>query len=110
MWRRLAIYVAIGGALAVLMALFGPAARQRRGMEGAKQLEASIAPRLAADPRFAAVHTAVATVPALRIFGEVPDERALADLHALIRLPEGAQFRLSWQVKVTSPPASQPGT
>ena len=102
MWRRLGIIVSVGVCVLILAELYGPGGAQRRGIEGVKQLRASIAPLLASDPRFAAVEVLVSTNPALHFGGNVPDAKALEDLKSAIHLPPHAEFRIIWNVKVAS--------
>ncbi len=111
MSRRLIVILAIGAVALVWGWLDGPAARQRRGMDAASAFARQLAPKLAADPRFASVDTVVTThpaFPALRIYGEVPDEQSLSDLNALIAVPSDAKYRVIVHVKVAGTAATRP--
>jgi hypothetical protein len=97
------------GAVALMWGwLDGPAARQRRGMDAAGAFARQLAPKLAADPRFALVDTGVTTHPALRVYGEVPDEQSLRELNALVAAPPDARYRVMVSVKVAGAAASRP--
>lgn len=113
MWRRLLIIVAAGAALLLLAERFGPGGVQRRGMKAAKSFGQSLAPTLAADPRFSAVETTVTTHPGLRVHGEVPDRQALMDLERVTRPPPNAAFRVFMHAEVGDDsgtrPAAPPG-
>jgi len=107
--RRLVIIVSVGGVLLVLACLYGPAASQRRGLRTAHELMEHVAPAIAGDSRFNNILIRTSTHPALFIHGEVPDEKSLADLQSLIRLPPDAEFRLIWSVKVAEAGATKAG-
>ena len=85
-----------------------PAARQRRGMDAASAFARQLASKLAADPRFASVDTGVTTHPALRVYGEVPDEQSLRDLNTLVAAPPDAKYRVMVNVKVAGAAATRP--
>lgn len=108
MWRRPLIILVVGVAMLVLAEAFGPGGVQRRGMKAAQSFRQSIAPALAADPRFAAVKTTVITHPSLRVYGEVPDETALADLQRLVQAPADAPFRVVVHAEVRDLVATRP--
>lgn len=108
MGRRLLIILVVGAAILVLAEAFGPGGVQRRGMKAADAFRQSISPALAADPRFAAVETSVMTHPSLRVYGEVPDDAALADVQRLVQAPMDARFRVSMDVKVRVITATRP--
>ena len=108
MSRRLIVILAIGAAALVWGWLDGPAARQRRGMDAASTFGQQLAPKLAADPRFAAVDTGVTTHPALRVYGEVVDEQSLHDLNALVAAPSDANYKVMVNVKVVGTAATRP--
>ncbi len=108
MSRRLILILAIGAVAIIWGWLDGPAARQRRGMGAARALQVQVESRLASDPRFASVNVGVSTHPALFVRGEVPDEKSLQDLKAMIVLPPDANFRLLLHVKVDESAATRP--
>ena len=108
MSRRLIVILVIGTVALVWGWLDGPAARQRRGMDAARIFANQLSPKLAADPRFASVDTGVTTNPALRVYGEVPNEEALRDLSALVVPPIDANFRVTMDVKIAAPAATRP--
>ena len=108
MSRRLIIILAIGAIALVWGWLDGPAARQRRGMDAASAFARQLASKLAAEPRFASVETGVTTHPALRVYGEVPDEQSLSDLNALVATPPDAKYRVMLNVKVARVAATRP--
>lgn len=109
--RRLLIIISISLPIIILADIYGPGAQQQRGMREARQFQESIAPKLAADPRFSAVESGVMTHPSLRFYGEVPDERALHDLNELTTPPPAARFFTSYGgVKVTPQPSTRPGS
>ncbi|HEX8522441.1 MAG TPA: hypothetical protein VF669_09305 [Tepidisphaeraceae bacterium] len=109
MWRRLLIILVVGAAILLLAETLGPGGVQRRGMKAAESFRQSIAPSLAADPRFARVETSVMTHPSLRVYGEVPDETALSDLQRLVQAPADAPFRVILHAKVRDIPVTRPG-
>jgi hypothetical protein len=108
MSRNLIIILALGAVALTWGLLDGPAARQRRGAAQARTFEASVRAKVAADPRFASVDMGLTTHPALRVYGEVPDERALRDLNALLAAPADASFRVMVNVKVVAEAATRP--
>ncbi len=108
MWRRLIVILVLAVVALVLAERYGAGGVQRRGMRAADQLRESIAPSLAADPRFAAVETMVMTHPSLRVYGEVPDAKALEDLKSLAQAPPNAPFIVFFQVKVAEDAATRP--
>ncbi len=108
MSRNLIIILALGAVALTWGLLDGPAARQQRGAAQAKAFESVIRPKIAADPRFASVDMGLTTNPALRVYGEVPDENALRDLNALLVTPSDASFSVMVNVKVVAISATQP--
>src|SRR5688500_4628838 len=98
--RRLLVILVLAGVVLILAERYGPGGVQRRGMRAADRFRASITPALTSDPRFAAVDTMVVTHPSLRVYGEVPDGKALEDLKALAKAPPNAPFIVFFQVKV----------
>ena len=108
MWRRLIVILVLAIVALVLAEWYGPGGVQRRGMRAADRLRQSLAPALAADPRFAAVETVVVTHPSLRVYGEVPDAKALEDLKALAQAPPNAPFIVFFQVKIAADAATRP--
>jgi hypothetical protein len=108
MSRNLIIILALGAVALTWGLLDGPAARQGRGAAQARAFEAIVRPKVAADPRFASVDMGLTTHPALRVYGEVPDERALLDLNTLLVAPTDASFRVMVNVKVVAESATRP--
>jgi hypothetical protein len=109
MFRRLVIILSIGAVALVWGWLDGPAARQERGIQAAEARKLQLQPRLAADPRFAAVDMSVRTSPELVVYGTVGDEQALRDLKSIVVIPPDANYRLNMQVKVDKGAATKPG-
>jgi hypothetical protein len=108
MSRNLIIILALGAVALTWGLLDGPAARQRRGAAQAQAFEASVKPQVSADPRFALIDMGLTTHPALRVYGEVPDEQALRDLNALLVAPADASFRVMVNVRVVADSATRP--
>jgi hypothetical protein len=97
------------GAVALIWGwLDGPAARQERGIKAAEAQNLQLQPRLAADPRFAAVDLDVSTRPALMVFGTVGDEQALRDLKSIVVIPPDANYGLMFNVDVKRDVATKP--
>ena len=48
------------------------------------------------------------TNPALRVWGEVPDEQSLRDLNALVAAPPGANYQVIVNVKVAVTAVTRP--
>lgn len=108
MSRRLTVILVLGAIALIWGWLDGPAARQRRGIAAARAYATQLAPKLAADPRFASVDMSVTTHPAVRVYGQVPDEQSLHDLQSLITAPPDANFQVTVNVKVTAIAATRP--
>ncbi|HYE16812.1 MAG TPA: hypothetical protein VEA69_00085 [Tepidisphaeraceae bacterium] len=102
MWKRVSIILVLGAAALLWAYLYGPAARQREGIEQAESLRTQFEPLLAKDPRFADVTLSSRTNPALVVLGTVPNQAALADLRNLIPAapPPAARFSIEWRVTV----------
>jgi hypothetical protein len=112
MWQRVGFYLGVFAVVAVALVwagFYSPAGVQRRGIHAAEGVQAQLRPKLASDRRFSQVTLSVSTRPALLICGFVPDEKAIADLHALCPdLPPTAGFDVSWNVYVDPDAATRP--
>ena len=100
MKRRLIIILVIGAMALLWASIDGPAARQRRSMNAARAFSEELTPKLRSDSRFATIKTGVSTHPGLIVLGEVPDEKALEDLKAIVTPPPDAKYRLLFYVKI----------
>ena len=109
MSRRLVVILVVAVIVLLLAEWYGPGGVQRRDMRAANQFRQTIAPALASDARFSAVKTDVITHPSVRVYGEVPDARALEDLKGLVQAPPDAPFGVFFRVDVAEAATIRPG-